>query len=433
MGVGGRGRGIPPKMSTCLAQGSRQLLGARGTPKGGYPAAATVFEALGSPCFTKSSGELSLAEKLQTFAFRNVGVETKVTSRADVEKAFSNIKLGRVREANDKWKNHGYAALSPVESRESGRVRIGSAEVHEFAVEDMRQPSLGCIGASVSREYRDSLLERLKASQVSADPDLAWKSLQHSQVFETVVPVDDEASKAPGAVRVVCISDTHGQHRKIDVPAGDVLLHGGDFTMNGELDVVRDFNEWLGTLPHARKIVIAGNHDVTFDPQYYNARGAARFHPDQKFDPHEVRDVLMNSANCTYLEGDEVDVLGLRVFGTPYQPEFCDWAFNLSRGAPCREAWQQIPSGVDVLLVHGPPLGRGDLCMPHGIRAGCVDLLHEIQQRVRPKLCVSGHIHEGYGVSSDGTTTYVNASSCTHGYKASQAPLIFDLVPGVAN
>merc|ERR1711904_461224 len=89
--------------------------------------------------------------------------------------------------------------------------------------------------------------------------------------------------------------------------------------------------------------------------------------------------------------------------------------------------------GIDVLLVHGPPVGRGDLCMPHGNRAGCVDLLHEIQQRVRPKLCVSGHIHEGYGVSNDGTTTYVNASSCTHGYKASQAPLIFDLVPGVAN
>jgi predicted phosphodiesterase len=372
---------------------------------------------------------LSLADKLHNFTFRNVGVETKVTSRADVEKAFANIKTGRVRDANDKWQSHGYNVPPLSESRESSRVQFGISEVHEFEVELLRPPSLGCIGAGVSKSYRDMLLDRLQACIFSEDPDIAWQSLQRNQVFQSVVSLDTQTPKALGAVRIVCISDTHGQHRKLNIPPGDLLLHGGDFTMNGELDVVRDFDDWLGTLPHPQKIVIAGNHDITFDPPYYNARGAARLHSDKRFDPEEVRDILINSANCRYLEGEEVEVFGLRVFGTPFQPEFCDWAFNLLRGAACREAWQQIPSGIDVLLVHGPPLGRGDLCMPHGNRAGCVDLLHEIQQRVRPKLCVSGHIHEGYGASSDGTTTYVNASSCTHGYKASNAPMVFDLTP----
>jgi predicted phosphohydrolase len=42
------------------------------------------------------------------------------------------------------------------------------------------------------------------------------------------------------------------------VPPGDVLLHAGDFSMTGNLEPVRKFNEWLGKLPHTTKIVIAG-------------------------------------------------------------------------------------------------------------------------------------------------------------------------------
>ncbi len=60
-----------------------------------------------------------------------------------------------------------------------------------------------------------------------------------------------------------------------------------------------------------------------------------------------------------------------------------------------------IPEGVDILMVHGPPLGRGDLTT-RGVRAGCEDLLNAIQERVKPQLCVFGHIHEGHGVTCDG-------------------------------
>lgn len=76
------------------------------------------------------------------------------------------------------------------------------------------------------------------------------------------------------------------------------------------------------------------------------------------------------------------------------QPEFCDWAFNLPRGDSCQAKWDLIPDKVDILLTHGPPLGHGDLLQGGG-RSGCVNLLYTIQQRVKPKYHVFGHIHEG--------------------------------------
>ena len=82
------------------------------------------------------------------------------------------------------------------------------------------------------------------------------------------------------------------------------------------------------------------------------------------------------------------------MYGTPWQPEYCGWAFNLPRGDACAAKWSQIPDGTDILITHTPPLGYGDHCCT-GVRAGCEDLLNEVQGRVRPKYHVYGHIHEG--------------------------------------
>ena len=99
-------------------------------------------------------------------------------------------------------------------------------------------------------------------------------------------------------------------------------------------------------------------------------------------------------------------------YGARHGRQFCDWAFNLPRGEPIREKWRLIPTGVDVLLTHGPPLGHGDTTH-NRVRAGCLDLLAEVQQRVRPQVHAFGHIHEAYGATSDGVTTYLNAATCT--------------------
>jgi len=127
-----------------------------------------------------------------------------------------------------------------------------------------------------------------------------------------------------------------------------------------------------------------------------------------------------------YLEDEATTVCGYRVYGSPWQPEFCQWAFNLTRGPECRSAWEQIPSDTEILITHGPPLGHGDRCMSKQ-RAGCADLLHTVQQRVRPLYHIFGHIHEGYGQTTDGHTQYINASTCDGRYRPGQAPIVFDL------
>jgi predicted phosphodiesterase len=206
-------------------------------------------------------------------------------------------------------------------------------------------------------------------------------------------------------VRIVAMSDTHTMHDAVPVPDGDVFIHAGDFTDMGSLEDVRAFDAFLARLRHRHKIVIAGNHDFCFERA-----------------PERARPLI---AHATYLEDEALDVAGLRFYGSPWQPWFNDWAFNLSRGEPLRRRWALIPPGIDVLITHGPPRGHGDLTA-HGEMVGCDDLLARVHE-VRPRLHVFGHIHEGYGVTRDEHTTYFNASTCTVRYEPVNGPLVFEL------
>jgi predicted phosphohydrolase len=188
--------------------------------------------------------------------------------------------------------------------------------------------------------------------------------------------------------RIVFISDTHGYHRELAVPEGDILVHAGDFTMTGRLEEAADFNAFLGCLPHPRKIVIAGNHDFCFQR-----------------DPERAR-ALMTSA--TYLEDESVEAAHIKFYGSPWQPWFCDWAFNLPRGAPLAEKWAMIPDDTDVLVTHGPPRGIGDRTFD-GRSEGCDELLSRVKE-VRPRFHVFGHIHEAAGTWKIDGTTFINAS-----------------------
>jgi Icc-related predicted phosphoesterase len=245
-----------------------------------------------------------------------------------------------------------------------------------------------------------------------------------------VIKDPDAEPKPDGWVRFACFSDTHGLHDAIPAknrPAADVLLHAGDFTNTGELEQIESFSKWLRMYPAKHRVVIAGNHDITLHEEYYREMGATRFHRSRSeaYDCEKARDLIQGC--CTYLEDSSAEVCGYSIYGSPWQPAFCDWAFNLPKGRALEEKWKQIPACVDILITHGPPEGFGDRTSS-GLRAGCGELRAAIEQRLI-SVNLSGHIHEGYGCSADCVTLYINASTCTHAYKPTNAPIVFDLPP----
>ena len=46
-----------------------------------------------------------------------------------------------------------------------------------------------------------------------------------------VMATADMPDKNQDSVRLVCISDTHGRHGDVDVPAGDILCFAGDMLL----------------------------------------------------------------------------------------------------------------------------------------------------------------------------------------------------------
>jgi predicted phosphohydrolase len=206
-------------------------------------------------------------------------------------------------------------------------------------------------------------------------------------------------------MRIVCLSDTHGRHGRLNVPEGDLLLHAGDFSMEGRSEEIERFDHWLGTLPHEHKVVIAGNHDFLFER-----------------DPDRARALL---ANASYLQDGLIEVGGLRIWGSPWQPWFFDWAFNLPRGPALASKWALVPDGVHVLVTHGPPAGILDRTANEEA-VGCHDLARALE-RILPRLHVFGHIHESYGRLERDGTTFVNASNCDLKYRPVQAPIVVEL------
>ena len=197
-------------------------------------------------------------------------------------------------------------------------------------------------------------------------------------------------------MRIVAMADTHLFHADLDVPDGDVLVHAGDLLRGGTLKELERGGAFLASLPHRHKLFVAGNHEVCFEEH----RGAAR---------------ALLPPSVTYLEDAEVTIDGVRFWGSPWQPAYHGWAFNLPRGAPLAEKWAQIPEGTHVLVTHGPPRGFGDRSSTAS-REGCEDLLARVRA-VRPLLHVFGHIHEDGGVCFANVTTW----------ECEQSPRVFDL------
>lgn len=247
------------------------------------------------------------------------------------------------------------------------------------------------------------------------DVTLAWLQIKGGECMANVEPISESESHQDRK-RLVCISDTHGRHKELDVSQlkCDILIHAGDLSSQGTADEIMDIFHFFADLIDNQVcryvVAVPGNHDTAL----------------------EVTEEVAHSthANFSLLKDEAVHIDGLTLYGTPWQPQYTGHAescraFTLPRGVHLRNKWNDIPENVDVLIVHGPPLGRGDQ-LRTGKRVGCHDLLNAVRAK-RPRLVVSGHIHEGYGCSSDGTTVFINAASVLRGKLPLNDPICVDL------
>lgn len=213
-------------------------------------------------------------------------------------------------------------------------------------------------------------------------------------------------------MRLVAISDTHSYHRKIKVPDGDVLIHAGDITWRGEINILYDFCAWMYELPHQHKIVVSGNHELGMQNGVYRNHVLS----------------MMKNVNIHYLEDSGITINNLFFWGSPWQPAFFDWEWNLPRnGLALEEKWSLIPDDTNILITHGPPNGILDSTRDNGPQ-GCEKLEKRIRDLSKLKVHIFGHMHRDGGKMIDHLgVKFVNAAICTDAYTPTNPSVIIDI------
>jgi len=216
-------------------------------------------------------------------------------------------------------------------------------------------------------------------------------------------------------MKCLFISDTHGLHNSYaltqKLEPADVIIHAGDISNVGTELQVRMFLLWFANLQdYKHKIFIAGNHDFYFDitPKF------------------RVQDLMDEYPNITYLQDSSVEIDGVKFWGTPHSLPFFNWAF-MGTEEKLNEYWGLIPDDTDVLITHIPPHGILDYTVRDHENAGSISLYDHITNRIKPKVNVFGHIHEGHGILVENDITYINASVLDHKYNMINKPMILTI------
>jgi Icc-related predicted phosphoesterase len=186
------------------------------------------------------------------------------------------------------------------------------------------------------------------------------------------------------------ISDTHTYHDLLKIPNGiDMVIHSGDCSnprdpYNNEPEV-RNFIDWYKELPIKHKIYVAGNHDTSIENKLVT-----------------IGD--FGEAGIIYLENDYITIEGIKIFGSPYTPNFGNWSFMRDRNKLERFWRDAIHDDTDIVITHGPPKGILDKSenRDHQIElCGDKSLFNKLLE-VQPAYHLFGHIHNGGNIINAG-------------------------------
>lgn len=204
-------------------------------------------------------------------------------------------------------------------------------------------------------------------------------------------------------MELVFFGDTHELHREVEMPPGDILICVGDFTMfSKRLSAIKDFNAWLGELPHRHKIVVPGNHEFFLES-----------------DPE--RRSLLENANV--LIDESIEIEGLSIFGSPTTPLY-GAAFGKSSAEDRERHWRRIPNDTHLLVTHGPPFGILDVSPSEPGRMGDPELGNRIKELPFIKLHAFGHIHGAYGLVEQEGVIFANVALMGHHGGLVRAPRV---------
>ncbi len=197
-------------------------------------------------------------------------------------------------------------------------------------------------------------------------------------------------------MKILHISDTHGCHRRLhDLPQADIIVHSGDFTMNGSEQEALDFMNWFCDLPYPQKIFICGNHDECL----YGA----------------TIDGL--DGNVHYLCNSGIEIESLKFYGVPMFMGDCITDRQTRHYA-------NIPDDTDILITHTPPFGILDF--DDNINYGSEELLSRISV-VRPRLNLFGHIHARHGIKVFNGITFSNGAIMNADYSNLEKPNFIEI------
>lgn len=208
-------------------------------------------------------------------------------------------------------------------------------------------------------------------------------------------------------MKVVVISDTHNLHSKLILPAGDLLIHCGDFSSFGSVKEIISFNNYLKTLPFDKKLIVPGNHDLLCEKDISLCKSLI--------------------SNGKLFVDELIEIEGKKFYFSPWTPKFGNWCFMEERESIHRH-WGKIPEKTDVLITHGPPHGILDSVMSSfgSISVGCEALRKKVFE-IKPRFHLFGHVHEGYGSIEVGGIKFVNAAICNKSYLPVNQPMVIEL------